>query len=105
MKNFVIPFLFKNAPREAVMLQGELREVKNTKSDDFGKFRIYTDSHYEPLNFQECLSFEDAKQAVEKAGGIWTKQDFNTLSIDDLREIKSQLSDDWVNSFNEWYNS
>lgn len=103
-QNFVIPFFFKNAPREAVMLQGELRFIRNEKSEDFGKVSVYTDSHFEPLNFQDCISLEEAKEAVEKNGGIWTKENFDTLNLDDLREIKSQLSEKWISSFNEWYN-
>lgn len=59
-QNFVIPFFFKNAPREAVMLQGELRFVRNEKSEDFGKVSVYTDSHFEPLNFQDCISLEES---------------------------------------------
>ena len=107
MKNlkFVITFFFKGVPRESVMLQGELRFVKNNKSEDFGKVRVYTDSHFEPLNFQDCISIDEAKNAVEQNGGIWTKENFDVLNIDDLREIKSQLSEEWIASFNEWYNS
>jgi hypothetical protein len=103
--NFVIPFFFKGAPRESVMLQGELRIVKNKKSEGFGKVRVYTDSHFEPLNFEDCISLEDAKKAVQQNGGIWVKENFDILNVEDLREIKSQLSEDWVKSFNEWYNS
>ncbi len=103
--NFVIPFHFKNAPRESVMIQGEIRFVKRDGHKDFGKVNVYTDSQYEPLNFQNAISVEDAKKAVEENGGIWTKENFDTLSIDDLREIKSQLSEEWITSFNEWYNT
>jgi len=50
------------------------------------------------------VGFQEAKEAVEKNGGIWTKENFDTLNVDDLREIKSQLSEEWISSFNEWYN-
>lgn len=97
--HFVIPFIFKGAPRQAVMIQGELRG-KDTVS-------IYTDSPYKPFllknnELQHEIPYELAISLVEAEGGIWIKENFDKDSIEDLREIKEKLPADWVNSFNEF---
>jgi len=102
--NFVIPFFFESAPRSSVMLQGEVRTIKNENHPDFGKVSIYTDSHFNPLNVGK-MDFDSAKKLVVCNGGIWVKQGFDILNVDHLREIKSELSEDWIKGFNEWYNA
>jgi hypothetical protein len=96
--HFVIPFLFKGAPRPAVMLYGELRG-KDIVS-------IYTDSPYKPFllknkEMQHEIPYEEAVSVVEAENAIWVKENFDTDSIEDLREIKDKLPVDWVKSFNE----
>lgn len=102
---FVIPRFFKGAPRESVMIKGELRFVKNPDHIAYGSVVIYTDSHFEPLNIQGYSSESAAKRLIEENGGLWVKQDFDDVSIEDLKEIKSQLSEEWIKGFNNWYNS
>lgn len=99
---FVIPFFFKGAPCESVMLKGELRRVRNPKSENYGKVSVYTDSHFEPLNVDYMDEFA-AKLLVEANGGIWVKEDFDTLNVEDLKQIKSSLSKEWIDAFNSHY--
>lgn len=102
---FVIPIFSKGAPRESVMIEGELRFIRNEKRENYGKITIYTDSMYQPLYDLGALTFEEAKEHVLKNGGIFVKEDFDCLSISDLREIKGSLSEEWIKGFNDWINS
>jgi len=98
---FILPLVFQGAPNPSVIINVELREVTNSKNSNFGKVSIYTDSHYEPLNFSTYMSVEEATKIVEAVGCIAVKQDFDQYSIIDLKEIKHLLSAEWI----EWFNA
>ena len=98
--SFVIPLYIKGASYPSVMIEGELRPVRNPKSENYGKYSIYRDSHYEPLNINQELPLEEAKNLVVKNGGIFVPNDFVSTDVEDLRTIKHLLSTEWIEGFN-----
>lgn len=88
MTNFIIPITFANVP---AFITGSISEVKNPNRQNYGKFKIYTDSHYEPLNFDSYFTESEVRSIIEANKGIFVKENFDTYSFEDIKEIKSAL--------------
>lgn len=99
-KHYMLFIHIPNAPNPSVMMYVELRPIRNSNHKDYGKYSIYTESHYVPLNIADPIPLEDAVSIVEAAGCIEVKDTFDRYSIKDLREIKHLLSSDWIEGFN-----
>lgn len=101
---FVKLWLFEGAPSPAVSSIAELRPVLNKNHKAFGKYSIYSETPYSPISEYELgeryFEKEKAIEILTKEGFIPVKSDFDQYSIDDLKEIKSQIDPEWVKWFN-----
>ena len=95
--NFGKFYVAFNSP---IYMNGDLKQVKNTKHEYFGKWRIATDMHYNPLldhpKYAEYMDYETAYQILKDLGFVELKEGFDRYDLNDLKEIKSQLSAEWV---------
>jgi len=99
-KRFILPISFEGAPNPSVLIEVELRFVKNINRENYGKVSIFTDSHYQPLNIEGYMTFEEGVKLVESKGCIAVKSNFDQYNIQDLKEIKHLLSEKWIEGFN-----
>lgn len=101
-KHFVKPIVLFN---KALFIQATFRAIKNEKRNDFGLYHGFTDSHYQPFwdifNFNDfCQNLEDINQKLKTLGFFAVKDGFDQNSIDDLKEIKPLLSQEWIDAYN-----
>lgn len=96
MTNFIIPISFSN---RSIFVTGRISEIKNQNQKNYGKYMIFTDSHYEPLNLQDCYTESEAKSIIQENKGIFVKDDFDTYSVEDIKEIKSSLDSSFYQNY------
>ncbi len=107
-KHFVIPIIAEGFPCPAVMISGHLywlegeancgiHELVSGYAPIFKlKREFLNDDGYEQIPLKLAIEF------IENKGGVWVKENFDTSSVDDLREIKEQLPLRWVELFNDY---
>lgn len=109
-KRFVKFWLFEGAPRPAVSSIAELRPVRNKKDKYYGHYSLYNSSYFAPLDDfarNKYFTKEEGEKLLSRYDFIAVKPDFDENSMDDLREIKSQIPEEWIkwhNAANEAYN-
>jgi hypothetical protein len=66
------------------------------------------DSHYNPIindidaiSLAQNITIEQAEAILKKHNCIPVKSNFNQHSLDDLKEIKHLLFEEWINGHNE----
>ena len=91
---------------KALFIEAEFRPVKNEKRDSFGLYHGHTYSHYQP--FWEVFNADDLytnldeiNEKMKDLGFFAVKSGFDYNSIEDLKEIKSLLPQDWINTYNQ----
>lgn len=102
---FVLPLTASN---KAYMITAITRPVRNPKREGFGKVRIVLDLGYNPIiddpDFRELMEESEAIELLKKYSFIQVTEDFDTHDVNDLKTIKSQLSQEWIDNFNLWIN-
>lgn len=100
---FVLPRTMDNIP---YMVIAEIRPVINPNNKNFGKYSIYTNMQYNPIFGLQGSYFpkEVAAKLLLDKGFIKVKTDFSQHNIEDIREIKYDIPQGWIDNFNLWAN-
>lgn len=101
---FILPLAVSN---RAIIIEAKLEMATKPKHESFGKVKVVTESHYEPLHIlvnDQYIWANEATDVLTKLGFIEVDLEFDKYDIKHLQSIKSKLSEQWIENYNKWAN-